>query len=414
MKKIFLSLAAVLSAVTMMAQTQPTACDAQLQFKFCFTTYGTDSKEIYADKLPFTWNNYTFPTDGSYPMTEDGTITNVRGCDSIVTMTVSVKFPPTGAAGGNKAKLFSVSTNKQVFFSKGNLQYCPNPVSGDKSHATQDSTAAGIWRFATNQYDYVGAVPNHPQAASLPGNVYYNNGTSDVKSENIKTGTGYDVSCEYTGWIDLFGWGSSGYYGTMPHCAIADNFEYGSVSPKYTPYMPYWQNLEGSYANYDWGVYNAISNGGNTVGKWRTLSEDEWSYVLFTRDNATNKIARAKVNNVPGIVLCPDDWISTPSGVTISLTMGLNVKNWTTNQISTTDWSIMENAGAVFLPIGGIAWRQNQSLNTIEGGYYTTTRNTGSNKNQKGKYVSLSTSNCQIGSYYQGFDGLSVRLVADK
>ena len=66
----------------------------------------------------------------------------------------------------------------KVIFSQGNLQY-------------QAST--GTWRFAENQYDYVGN-------ATL-GNVYENG----VKCNNAL------ISDSYTGWIDLFGWGTSGY-----------------------------------------------------------------------------------------------------------------------------------------------------------------------------------------------------------
>lgn len=66
------------------------------------------------------------------------------------------------ATEGALSGLFSVSADKKVQFSQGNLQY-------------QAST--GIWRFAENQYDAVGE---------------YNSNISDT----------------YDGWIDLFGWGT--------------------------------------------------------------------------------------------------------------------------------------------------------------------------------------------------------------
>lgn len=56
--------------------------------------------------------------------------TNVSGQTNIV---------PEGALNG----LFSVSATKKVYFSKGNLQY-------------QAST--NTWRFATNQWDFVGGT----------------------------------------------------------------------------------------------------------------------------------------------------------------------------------------------------------------------------------------------------------------
>ena len=64
----------------------------------------------------------------------------------------------------------------------------------------------------------------------------------------------------------LFAWGTSGYGDpdTIPSGkSIAYNTFDGST-----------------YANFDWGVYNPISNGGNQAGLWRTLTRDEWKYLF--------------------------------------------------------------------------------------------------------------------------------------
>lgn len=79
------------------------------------------------------------------------------------------------AVEGALTGLFSVSAGKQVYFSRGNLQY----------QAQFDN-----WRFAENQYDYVGN--------SRAGNVDY----AFDKSDNARIARTYD------GWIDLFGWGT--------------------------------------------------------------------------------------------------------------------------------------------------------------------------------------------------------------
>ena len=76
---------------------------------------------------------------------------------------------PAGSING----LFSVSADKQVYFSQGNLQY-------------QAST--NTWRFAERQIDYVGLNSN--------GNVY----EGGVQCDNAL------MSSTYSGWIDLFGW----------------------------------------------------------------------------------------------------------------------------------------------------------------------------------------------------------------
>ena len=69
---------------------------------------------------------------------------------------------PTGAIDGK----FSINEDGgQVYFSQGNLQY---------------QASSNTWKFAENQYDYVGS-------------------------------TNSNISSTYSGWIDLFGWGTSGY-----------------------------------------------------------------------------------------------------------------------------------------------------------------------------------------------------------
>ncbi|MBR0072882.1 MAG: T9SS type A sorting domain-containing protein, partial [Bacteroidales bacterium] len=76
---------------------------------------------------------------------------------------------------------FSVSANTQVIFSPGNLQWSATDGGfTSTTHLTADSTAEGTWRFAPNQWDTIGA------------------GNSNI-------------SPFCSGWIDLFGWGTSGW-----------------------------------------------------------------------------------------------------------------------------------------------------------------------------------------------------------
>ena len=182
-------------------------------------------------------------------------------------------IPIDGAIAG----LFSVSATKQVYFSKGNLQY-------------QAST--GTWQFAEHQYDYVG-----------DGNK--------------------NISSSYSGWIDLFCWGT----GNNPTLLSESASDYGTFI--------------------DWGV-NKISNGGNTANMWRTLTEDEWAYLHSGRANAAYKCSKATVNSVHGYIILPDSW-SRPTGLSFTT----HAKDWTTNTYSVTDWKKMEQNGAVFLPAAG-------------------------------------------------------------
>ena len=193
---------------------------------------------------------------------------------------------------------FSVSDSKQIYFSQGNLQY-------------QAST--GTWRFAEHQYDIIG-------------------------SDNS------NISSSYSGWIDLFGWGTSGWN------SGANAYQPYSTSTDYEDYYPggsYSNNLTGSYANADWGVYNAISNDGNQAGQWRTLTQSEWNYVISNRTDARYLRGTATVNGVHGLILLPDNW-TLPTGVVFTY----GEDGWQ-NTYSASDWSKMEANGAVFLPAAG-------------------------------------------------------------
>ena len=198
--------------------------------------------------------------------------------------------------------VFSVSDSTKICFSQGNLQY---------------QASASTWRFADNQWDFVGDATN--------GTVYEN----EIKCDNA------NISETYDGWIDLFGWGTSGYNGKNPYMTSKDESDYGDGD----------NDIAGT--NYDWGFYNKIFNGGNQAGLWRTLTKDEWVYLIFTRTDAKNKKGFATINNVKGLVLMPDDW-TLPEGLTFTSGAG-----YAQNTYSTADWAKMEANGAVFLPASG-------------------------------------------------------------
>ena len=229
--------------------------------------------------------------------------------------------PP--SSDGALPGLFSVSATQQVHFSQGNLQY-------------QAST--NTWRFAEHQYDYVGTL------------------TADDNGCCGGTVSGSDnrnISSTYSGWIDLFGWGTSGWN------SDANCYQPWSTSDGYWDYYPggsYTTSLTGAYAEADWAWHNPISNGGNTAHQWRTLTSTEWDYLLSTRTDASAKWGIGNINGVGGLVILPDNW-TLPSGC--SFTSGLteydedNYPDWTLNYYSLAQWALMEAAGAVFLPAAG-------------------------------------------------------------
>ncbi|MBR2196478.1 MAG: hypothetical protein IJ911_12815 [Salinivirgaceae bacterium] len=189
---------------------------------------------------------------------------------------------------------FSVSEERVVHFSKGNLEYRPS---------------TDTWRFAENQFDIEGV-----------------SGAAMLES-----------SAEYDGWISLFGWGTSGYNGKYPYMNSLRTFDYGQGSHDIA-------NTE-----YDWGVHNAISNGGDAAGLWRTLTRKEWEYLLKSRKNASEKIGMARVADVNGMVLLPDVWLLPDSLFFFSGTTDFSSNVYTVEQ-----WALMEARGAVFLPAAGI------------------------------------------------------------
>ena len=199
---------------------------------------------------------------------------------------------------GSLSGVFSVGNGKQVRFSQGNLQY----------QASTDT-----WRFAAQQYDCIGS-------------------------------TNSNISLFYQGWVDLFGWGASGY---------------NDVKPWLTDYDMDAMSITGT--KYDWGLNNAISNGGDKAGLWRLLTIDQWEYIVNRRNGS--RFAKATVNNVRGLLLLPDGWSTA--------TYALNAINdatggYESNYISATDWSdVLEANGAVFLPCAGI--REGTTVNYVNG-----------------------------------------------
>lgn len=299
-----------------------------------------------------------------------------------------------GAVGSLTGK-FSVSSSKQVAFSQGNLQY-------------QAST--NTWRFAENQTDYIG---------------------SDNKN----------ISATYDGWIDLLGWGTSGYDNTAndplsinyqpwatstmdlnkiktdstQNCDMLPitgdcvwDYTYMDGSNNTYGYGPSYnmtdRNLTRTSANYDWGVYNAISNGGNKASMWRTLTSSEWYYLFNTRTNAQYLWSQGTVNGTYGVIILPDNF-SKPSS--ISWTPRAN--NWSINTYTTEQWATLQAIGAVFLPAAGR--RNGQDVDHVQRNGYYWSSTASSQHNARHLDFSDSNLNPQHGIYR--CRGFSVRLVQD-
>jgi hypothetical protein len=222
---------------------------------------------------------------------------------------------PTGAING----LFAVSSTQQVWFSQGNLQYI-------------GSASTPYWKFADNQWDCLGTTTGQ-------------NSANQNKDR------------------DLFCWGTSGYN----HGAVC--YQPWSTSTTGSDYYAYGSNsynLCDQTGQADWG-YNPISNGGNQPNQWRTLTKDEWVYVFNTRSTPSGiRYAKAKVNNVNGVILLPDDWSNSYYSLSNTNSGGAS---YSSNTITASQWDNLEQHGAVFLPAAG--YRSGTDVNHVgSGGRY--------------------------------------------
>lgn len=259
---------------------------------------------------------------------------------------------PTPSAG---IGTFSVSADKQVSFSKGNLQY---------------TQSTNTWSFASAQYEMIG--------------------TDNVTGGSVTSGPSGDskVGNALADKIDLFGWsGSTG------------SAKFGvSTSTDYADYS-------GSFV--DWGTNQIGDDAPNT---WRTLTYDEWYYVVVYRPNASSLVGVAQVNGVNGLILLPDNW-ACPSGITFKSGFHSSdgVDYYAAYQTFTADqWSQLEGAGAVFLPAAGNRSGLNADRVQYSCRYWSATENT----SRYADYLYFNS----VGAGMYAIDrsyGHSVRLVKD-
>ena len=215
---------------------------------------------------------------------------------------------PDGAISG----VFSVSSTKKVYFSKGNLRY-----------------ASGAWSFFDNQYDYY---------------------------------TSYSADA----W-DHFGWSTSA-----------------------TTYGMNTSTNSGAYSGdfVDWGA---------TMGTgWRTLSSDEWDYLLDTRTvnggtgDGKSYTKGQSVNGTLGLVIYPDDY--------------------TGAVYSGSDWATFESAGCVFLPAAGRRKSSTVERAGSDGYYWSSSPDAEEADYARNVYFSSDFLGSSFSDRYRGF---SVRLVRE-
>lgn len=279
-------------------------------------------------------------------------------------------LPGDGALKG----LFSINENgDQVRFSQGNLQYC---------------ASTNIWRFAEHQYDIIG----------------YNNN---------------NISSTYSGWIDLFGWGTSGWdngnHFYMPYCTdVVNQCEVGyGYGP--TDGYNYEYDLTGDYQEADWAWHNAIQNGGNTAHQWRTLERNEWNYLFHSRINASIKYGVGNIEGVGGIIVLPDNWIHPEDVPTFNPGLSPIMDDWSRNTYNAEQWIQMESAGALFLSAAGYRYGIHASDVNRYGFYWLSSHYSfsGAYAVAFGSFTLGDSGEHYIGEENDGYWGFSVRPVLD-
>ena len=276
--------------------------------------------------------------------------------------------------------IFSVSSTKKVLFALGNLQA-----------TTSNGGSTWTWSFASAQYACIGDAAAN---TSINGN-----------------GT---VSADGT--VDLFGW-------------VGANSSWAAYGINNNTTDSSYGNVTSEALKSDWG-HNAISDGGNIADLWRTLSKDEWVWLIGPNSSATpgtncrtsstvNGTANARftyatINGTyKGMIVFPDSYTAgTPSGVTWGTIN--NCSDYTTT-CTLVAWDTLEKAGCVFLPAAGVrngtSMFDPPSTSNPRGNYWSSTSHESNASNAYSMHFYPDTFNPE--NNYKRSDGYSVRLVLD-
>ena len=192
---------------------------------------------------------------------------------------------PTGKVTGK----FSVSADKQVLFSPGNLQY---------------TQSTNTWSFAEHQYDVIGK-------ANVSGNALANK-------------------------IDLFGWSGSNSTAPFGVSSSTDRADYAG------DFVDWGTNKIGDDAPNTWRTL--------TSDEWYYLCWERADAEILIGVARINFDAEG-IRYANGLILLPDNWAS-PKGVTLKRGFG-GADFGDHQIIDLPVWQKLESSGAVFIPCGG-------------------------------------------------------------
>lgn len=146
---------------------------------------------------------------------------------------------------------------------------------------------------------------------------------------------------------------------------------------------------------------------------WRTLTRDEWTYLLLQRNTQSGiRYVKAQVNGINGIIILPDNW---DSSIYLLYNTDSNSKNYKDNIILLKTWTnVFESNGAVFLPAAGNFIISSVILENSCGHYHTSSSYYYlGDANYYHYAIYFSSDYFSITSKNSNAEGASVRLVCD-
>ena len=326
--------------------------------------YSAETKSV---KMSFTKNSVSVPvssekfiqipvifttTGSDITVNVIGHVANINLDNGLVNAAASILYQNHANLVLNRATVYAAPCNMRTGIPAVSIIYPSFTMngSGDKVNFSKGNlqyiASSNTWQFANAQTEIIGNA-------------------------------NANISPSYDGPIDLFGWGT----GTNPTQTSTTDGDYSTFN--------------------DWGnrtLYGSTS--------WRTLTFDEWHYLLGSRSG--NRYVKAQINGREGVILFPDNY--TP---TISFT-GINEKTTnyqTTNIISGSDWSTLEADGCIFLPTTGV--RDGVSGSSWSTGCYWSSTENGASQAwciKSGRtFYYYGNSNTQVAKH----SGFAVRLVKD-
>lgn len=213
-------------------------------------------------------------------------------------------------------------------------------------------------------------------------------------------------------------------------------------SYNYSSYFAWGTGDDPGYTSYktdfvDWGDYLLDKYDNPITQQFRTLSADEWQYLLSGRENATFLCGLAQITNQAGydvyngLILFPEDAYAYKGGTSLKFSDDLkfepyirtNEFTYGYNEYTYEQWKQLEAHGAVFLQAATIC-QNNQpyqgvwpSCSEMKDVYYWTSTGAGGGSTPSAKALYISEqSNTTVNTALQNFPRshqLTVRLVHD-